>query len=112
MFDNIDSFVAMSRENTSVHVVQLYPFDSDTGNYEFWNKLGELVGNLMQLGTLSIIFSRTATMTEMKPTLTGRFSLESCGNYGERSRFVRLRGMTMQRLKSSKVLLERFTDIP
>jgi hypothetical protein len=37
MFDNIDSFVAMSRENTSVTIVKLYPFDSDAGDYEFWD---------------------------------------------------------------------------
>jgi hypothetical protein len=42
MFDNIDSFVALSRENTSVKYVDLFPFDSDPGNYEFWVKSSEI----------------------------------------------------------------------
>jgi hypothetical protein len=54
MFDNIDSFVALSRENTSVKEVVLYPFDSDAGDYEFWDKVGQVVGNLMELQTLTI----------------------------------------------------------
>jgi hypothetical protein len=53
---NIDSFVARTRENTSVHTVELYPFDSDAGNYEFWDKMGQIVGNLMELQTLNIHF--------------------------------------------------------
>jgi hypothetical protein len=56
MFDSIDSFVAMSRENTSVTIVKLYPFDSDAGDYEFWDKVGQIVGNLMKLKTLCISF--------------------------------------------------------
>jgi hypothetical protein len=56
MFDNIDSFVALSRENTSIKVVELYPFDSNPGNYEFWDKVGQMVGNLMELHTLTIHF--------------------------------------------------------
>jgi hypothetical protein len=53
---NIDSFVALSRENTSVKEVELYPFDSDAGNYEFWDKVGQLVGNLMELQMITIHF--------------------------------------------------------
>jgi hypothetical protein len=53
---NIDSFVTLSRENTSVHTVELYPFDNDAGNYEFWDKMGEIVGNLTELQTLNIHF--------------------------------------------------------
>jgi hypothetical protein len=49
MFDNnnIDSFVTLSRDNTSIECVDLHPFDSDAGNYEFWDKVGQIVGNLM-----------------------------------------------------------------
>jgi hypothetical protein len=53
---NINSFVALSRENTSVHIVELYPFDSDAGNYEFWGNMGQIVGNLMELQTINIHF--------------------------------------------------------
>jgi hypothetical protein len=48
MFDNIDSFVALSRENTSVEYVMLDLLDSAPGNYEFWGKVGQIVGNLSQ----------------------------------------------------------------
>jgi hypothetical protein len=40
MFDSIDSFVALSRDNSFVKNLELYPFDSDAGNYEFWDKVG------------------------------------------------------------------------
>jgi hypothetical protein len=53
---NIDSFVARRRENTIVHTVELYPFDSDAGNYGFWDKMGQIVGNLTELQTLNIHF--------------------------------------------------------
>jgi hypothetical protein len=56
LFQNIDSFVALSRENSVVYEVMLYPFDSDAGNYEVWDKVGELVGNLMAIHVLSIQF--------------------------------------------------------
>jgi hypothetical protein len=56
MFDNIDSFVALSRENFIVTEVMLYPFDSDAGNYENWDKVGEIIGNIVKLQTLSIQF--------------------------------------------------------
>jgi hypothetical protein len=56
MFDNIDSFVELSRENTSIKSVGLYPFDSDAGNYEFWDKVGQIVGNFMELKLISIHF--------------------------------------------------------
>jgi hypothetical protein len=52
LFDDIDFFLAMSRENTSVKEVELYPFDSDPGNYEFWDKVGQMVGNLTELSFL------------------------------------------------------------
>jgi hypothetical protein len=48
MFDNINSYVALSQDNTRKCLV-LYPFDSDPGNYEFWDKVGQMVGNLMEL---------------------------------------------------------------
>jgi hypothetical protein len=47
MVDNIDSFVA--RILRSVQEVKLYPFHNDAGNYEFWDKVGAIVGNLMEL---------------------------------------------------------------
>jgi hypothetical protein len=36
--------------------VDLYPFGSDSENYEFWEKVGQLVGNLMKLQTFNIHF--------------------------------------------------------
>jgi hypothetical protein len=55
-FDHIDSFVALSRENTSVNYLHLHPFDSDPGNYDFWDKVGQMVGNLLELQTININF--------------------------------------------------------
>jgi hypothetical protein len=57
MFDNIDSFVALSQEKTSVEDVELYPFYSDTGNYEVWDKVGQMVGNFTELKSIDIHFS-------------------------------------------------------
>jgi hypothetical protein len=38
-------------------LVAVYPFDSAPGNYEFWdNKVGEIVGNLMELKSIIINF--------------------------------------------------------
>jgi hypothetical protein len=54
LLQNIDFFVALSRDNTIVTEVILYPFDSDAGNYEVWDKVGQIVGNLMELKTLQI----------------------------------------------------------
>jgi hypothetical protein len=55
MYQNIDSFVALSRENTSVTSVELYGvYDNNVGNYEFWDKVGQMVGNLIELKTLQI----------------------------------------------------------
>jgi hypothetical protein len=56
LFDNIDSFVALSRDNTSVVEVELFPFDIDAGNYEFWDKVGQMVRNLTELDALTIHF--------------------------------------------------------
>jgi hypothetical protein len=56
MFDNIISFVALSRENTSIVSVDLYPFDSEPGNYTFWDKAGQIVGNLKELQMINIHF--------------------------------------------------------
>jgi hypothetical protein len=58
MFQNIDSFVTLSRNNTEIIEVELYPFDihSDAGNYEFWDKVGQVIGNLTRLHTLNINF--------------------------------------------------------
>jgi hypothetical protein len=56
MFDYIDSFVALSRENTSVETVTLYAFDSNAGDYVFWDKVGQIVGNLRELKTIVINF--------------------------------------------------------
>jgi hypothetical protein len=81
--------------------VELYPlFDIDAENYEFWDKVGQIVGNLTELETINFHFppSKRGMKT---PALIGRSSLESCGIYGVRLRFV-VR-ITRQRLKKSKV---------
>jgi hypothetical protein len=44
MFDNI------------VTTVDLYPFDRAPRNYEFWDKVGQIVGNLMELKAIYIHF--------------------------------------------------------
>jgi hypothetical protein len=54
MVDYIDSFALLSRENPSIKRVELYPFHSNAGNYEFWDKVGQIVGNLMELKTINI----------------------------------------------------------
>jgi hypothetical protein len=56
MFDNIDSFVKLSRENTSIKELELYPFDGAPGKYELREKVGQIVGNLMELKLISINF--------------------------------------------------------
>jgi hypothetical protein len=57
MFDfNIDSFLAPSRGNTSVTTVGVYPVDSAQGNDDFWDKVGQIVGNLMELRMIVIHF--------------------------------------------------------
>jgi hypothetical protein len=56
MFDNIDSFLVQSRDNSSVTKVGLFPFDSDPGNYEFWDKVGQIIGNLTELNSIRISF--------------------------------------------------------
>jgi hypothetical protein len=61
MFDDIDSFVALSRENTTVQKVDFYPFDCNRGDYdEFWDKVGQIVGNLRELKTIVIMFLPSA----------------------------------------------------
>jgi hypothetical protein len=59
IFDNIDTFVALSRDNNSVESVDLYPFDSDAGNYEFWDKVCQIVGNFMELQSIDIFLFRS-----------------------------------------------------
>jgi hypothetical protein len=56
MFDNINSFLALSRENTSVKMVALYPFDSAPGNYDVWDKAGQIMRNLRELKLIDIHF--------------------------------------------------------
>jgi hypothetical protein len=56
LFDNIEYCVALSRDNTSVKELELFPYDSDPGNYEVWDKVGQMVGNLMELETINIHF--------------------------------------------------------
>jgi hypothetical protein len=73
IFDNIDSFVALSRDNTIVREVELYPFDSDAGNYEFWDKVGQIVGNLMELKTLRIYLQPHIEDGDEIPVLSGRY---------------------------------------
>jgi hypothetical protein len=43
MFNNIDSFVALSRDNASVYTVELFPFDSDARIK--WVKWWEISGS-------------------------------------------------------------------
>jgi hypothetical protein len=54
LFDNIDSFVALSRDNTSIETLEFIPFDNNAGKYEFWDKVGQIVGNLMELKEIDI----------------------------------------------------------
>jgi hypothetical protein len=56
LLQNIDSIVELSRGNTIVKEVELYPFDGNAENYEFWDKVGQIVGNLTKLEMLSIVF--------------------------------------------------------
>jgi hypothetical protein len=56
MLDNIDSFLALSRNNTSVKAVDLYPFYDYSLNSEFWDKVGQIVGNLTELNRIEINF--------------------------------------------------------
>ena len=56
MFDNIDFFVALSRDNTTVDEVDFYPFDNDARDYKFWDKVGQIVGNLVELMVIHIHF--------------------------------------------------------
>jgi hypothetical protein len=56
MFDSIDSFDALSRDNSCIKNLGLYPFDSDAGNYEFWDKVGQIVGNFIEFDTINIHF--------------------------------------------------------
>jgi hypothetical protein len=37
-----------------VKEISLYPYDSDAGNYAFWDKVGQIVGSLIELKTLII----------------------------------------------------------
>jgi hypothetical protein len=86
-FDNIDSFVALSRGNTCIKEVDLYPFDSHAGNYEFWDKVGQIVGELVELRTINIHFlpftesdddsDETAPMLHPSPSLHNDFGDES-----------------------------------
>jgi hypothetical protein len=52
--DNIDSFVALSREKTSIIDMEFYAFDSDPGNSEVWDKVGQMVGNFTKLQVINI----------------------------------------------------------
>jgi hypothetical protein len=54
IFEEIDSFVELSRGNTSVELVRLFPYDEDAGTYEVWDKVGQGVGNLKSLYRLNI----------------------------------------------------------
>jgi hypothetical protein len=56
-FNGIDSYVALSRDNTSVKSVDLYPFANCVGDFcEYWGKAGEIVGNLKELKAINIHF--------------------------------------------------------
>jgi hypothetical protein len=59
IFADTDSFVALSQGNTSIKQALLYPYDSDPGNYELWEKVGQGVGNLKSLSVLRIILNES-----------------------------------------------------
>jgi hypothetical protein len=57
LFDGIDTYVALSQNNTSVTTVGLHPFDDGWGDFsEYWDKAGKIVGNFMELKTIDIHF--------------------------------------------------------
>jgi hypothetical protein len=107
MFDNIDSFVALSRENTIITDVVLYPFDSLAGNDEFWDKVGRMVGNLMELKVIGIHFlpySVNDNNDGDEAPIPGWERLTRILTYLQRKiSFLFLQRSTMQRLKTSKV---------
>lgn len=57
LFRNIDAYVALSRENTKITDAEVVLFD-DVGDDEFWDKVGQVAGNLERLMTLRIHFLR------------------------------------------------------
>jgi hypothetical protein len=96
MFDNIDSFLVLSRDNTSVKVLDLYPFDdySYSLNDEVWDKVGQIVGNLTELNRIVIHFlvfyyediwwferrpSKSSTLTQILPHLRHKVTLSLNG---------------------------------
>jgi hypothetical protein len=101
MFDNIDSFVALSRENTIVHIVELYLFDSDAGNYDFWDKVGQVVGNLMELRVLCIHFVDGADGYEVRRP-DWEILTRILRKLRHKVQLSSATGKTMQRLKKSK----------
>jgi hypothetical protein len=54
IFEYVESFVELSRGNEHVRSLELYPYDEEAGNNELWDKVGQGVGNLKSLRTLSI----------------------------------------------------------
>jgi hypothetical protein len=110
IFENIDSFVALSRENTTVTELGLYPFDSAPGSY--WDKVGQMVGNLMELKTITIDFLPSTDDDddddddddgdEARIPTWETHLVESCRMFSVRLSFARIQMITMQRLKKSK----------
>jgi hypothetical protein len=98
LFDNIDSFVALSRDNTSVEYVEFFRLITIREIMRFgikWVTWWEI----SRSSTRSLFIS---TPTATAAALTGRYSLESCGIYGVRLRFV-LWEIINQRVKKSKI---------
>jgi hypothetical protein len=59
IFNQVDTFVALSEGNEAIRCVTLSPYDIDSGNYELWDKVGQGVGNLHSLGVLRIYLSNS-----------------------------------------------------
>jgi hypothetical protein len=60
IFDQVDAFVNLSRDNKTVKEVLLYPFTDPPGNdrynfrYDIWEKVAEGIGNLQALRTIVV----------------------------------------------------------
>jgi hypothetical protein len=61
IFDYVDAFVNLSRDNETVQHVVLYPFndpdDDASGTHAIWDKIAEGIGNLQALRAITILDS-------------------------------------------------------
>jgi hypothetical protein len=90
IFNQVDSFVALSQGNDTVRCVTLSPYDVDSGNYELWDKVGQGVGNLKYLGILNIYFCNSLgepdweVLARILPHIQSKMGYESGGVVGNR----------------------------